>query len=81
MMARGVPVLLCRLGQDVSDRMRRVRFHHWFPDQWLFLEENEKETATLRAVKYAYELLGEEVCENCPRRFPPSQNQNWYYMI
>ena len=36
----------------------------------------------LRAVRRAYELLGEDLCPTCPRRQPKEADRaEWYYMI
>ena len=40
-------------------------------------------SSTLRAVKRAYELLGDDLCETCPRRreMEAERQKGWYYMI
>jgi hypothetical protein len=40
-------------------------------------------SSTLRAVKRAYELLNEDLCETCPRRreMEEERQKGYYYMI
>jgi sulfate permease, SulP family len=68
MQHRGVTVLLCGIWPDLARCMENVGFHDWLSPDRLFLEEDEADSATLKAVRYAYALLGEHVCSGCPRR-------------
>jgi SulP family sulfate permease len=39
-------------------------------------------TSTLEAVRFAYQIIGEEVCENCPRHGQSlNDKEGWYYLI
>ena len=68
---RGVTVLLCGIWPDLARCIENVGFHEWLGCARIFLEEDEADSATLKAVRYAYELLGEHLCDGCPRRTPP----------
>jgi SulP family sulfate permease len=92
MRRRGVPVLLCGVREDFAAALRRLGFHHWLPREQLFLEEAAAGPAgggegpalssTLRAVRRAYEILGDDLCPDCPRRQErEGERGGWYYMI
>jgi SulP family sulfate permease len=80
MQDREVPVLLCGIRPDFEQALRNLRFHHWLPQDYVFLEDVTMGSSTLKAVRRAYELLGDDVCATCPRR-TSSDEHNWYYMI
>jgi SulP family sulfate permease len=82
MHARGVTVLFCGVRPDFAQALANVRLHHWLPTECLYLEEATAGSATLHAVRRAYELLGQDRCPTCPRRDEPDEGQgDWYYMI
>jgi sulfate permease, SulP family len=56
---RGVTVLLAGLTPKFDKILRNVEFQQWLPADRLFPEEDGKYSATLRAVRHAYELLRE----------------------
>ena len=39
------------------------------------------QSSTVRAIRRAYELLGDDVCSTCPRRKDIQAEKEWYYMI
>jgi SulP family sulfate permease len=80
MQDRHVPVLLCGIRPDFEQALRNLRFHHWLPSDCIFLEDVTMGSSTLKAVRRAYELLGEDLCDTCPRR-GEHDKQDWYYMI
>ncbi len=41
----------------------------------------ELQSSTVRAIRRAYELLGEDLCPTCPRRQEAEMDKGWYYMI
>jgi SulP family sulfate permease len=56
--AEGITVLLAGVRPDLLRGMSRLNFESWLPrDRW-FLEEDEADSATLKAVRKAYELVG-----------------------
>ncbi len=75
-----VPVLLCGIRADFKAALHNCRFHHWLPQDCIFLEQVKKGSSTLRAVQRAYELLGDDVCDSCPIR-DSSDKKTWFYMI
>jgi SulP family sulfate permease len=82
MHARGVTVLLCGVRPDFAQALRNVFFDRTLPPECLFLEEPMAGSSTLRAVRRAYELLGEDRCPTCPRlRELEPDREDWYYMI
>lgn len=80
MQDRRVPVLLCGIRPDFEQALRNLRFHHWLPREFVFHEDVTMGSSTLKAVRRAYELLGDDVCATCPRR-DEREKQDWYYMI
>ncbi len=75
-----VPVLLCGIRPDFQQALYNLRFHYWLPQDCIFLEDVTMGSSTLKAVRRAYELLGEDLCATCPRR-DSSDKQDWHYMI
>ena len=55
---RGVTVLLAGVRPDLAAMLHNLRFQDWLPEDRVFPEEDEKYSATLRAVRHAYRLLG-----------------------
>jgi SulP family sulfate permease len=83
MEARKVPVLLCGVRPDFHHAMRNVGFEQWLPPGRLFREQEGATSSTLVAVQHAYEILGEDRCESCPRRLetPRDRDGEWHYVI
>jgi SulP family sulfate permease len=54
----GVTVLLAGVRPELAKVLDNVRFKNWLPEDRIFPEEHEIYSATLRAVRYAYQLLG-----------------------
>ena len=80
----GVVVLLCGVRPDlmkVIESSGLVRLLG--PDRvFVFQESGKFWTSTLEAVRFAYELVGEDVCEACPRKGASLDQKNgWYYLI
>jgi SulP family sulfate permease len=80
----GVVVLLCGVRPDfmkVIESSGLVRLLG--PDRvFVFQESGKFWTSTLEAVRFAYELVGEDVCEACPRKGESLDQKNgWYYLI
>jgi SulP family sulfate permease len=82
MRERGVTVLLCGVRADFGRALDNVGFQRALPAECLFLEEAATGSSTLRAVRHAYELLGNDRCPTCPRpREAEAEKGDWYYMI
>src|SRR6202050_2838882 len=67
METRGVTVLLCGVRTGFANVMRRLRFEDWLPADRVFREEAQVFSATLKAVRHVYVLIGENTCEHCRR--------------
>jgi SulP family sulfate permease len=82
MHARGVTVLLCGVREDFAAVLHRLDFSRWLPRDCVFHEDGGLYSSTLRAVRRAYELLGDDLCATCPRRREREPDRGeWYYMI
>lgn len=84
MQAQKVSVLLCGLRPDLvkvihsSGLLRRLGPDHVF----VFEETGAIWSSTLEAVRFAYEIIGQDVCENCPRYAKSLEEKDgWYFMI
>jgi sulfate permease, SulP family len=80
----GVTVLFCGVRPDLmkvfqsSGLARRLG-----PDRLFVFEETGKFwTSTLEAIQFAYEVIGEDVCDTCPRHAESlNQQAGWTYLI
>jgi len=49
---------------------------------FVFEETGRFWTSTLEAVRTAYEIIGDDVCDTCPRHFDSlNKKDGWYYLI
>ena len=82
----GITVLLAGVRPDFLQAITRLRFQEWYTPDHIFPEEGEDDdfdSATLKAVRYAYQLLGEDnECAHC-RQSEPAENRevNLYYLV
>ena len=53
----GVTVLLCGVRADFLRGMKNLHFDEWLDPDFVYPEEDEQDSATLKAVRYAYKLL------------------------
>ncbi len=83
MQTKGVPVILCGVRSDFSQAMDNLKFNAFLPTQRIFMEDAAAQgSATLSAVRLAYELIGDDLCSHCPQRKPPEpSNGALYYQI
>ncbi len=83
MKGKGVPVLLCGVRPDFAQAMKNLRFNEFLPADQVFLEEPKQiGSSTLAAVRRAYQLLGDDLCDHCPRRTPSEpESESFYYQI
>ncbi|HEY2251136.1 MAG TPA: SulP family inorganic anion transporter [Planctomycetaceae bacterium] len=84
MEAAHVTVLLCGLRPDLtkvitaSGLLRRLRPEHVFA----FEETGAIWSSTLEAIRFAYEIVKDDVCQNCPRHAASlNEKDGWYFMI
>jgi len=80
---KSVTVLLCGVRTDFDQAMKNLRFYDWLPGERVFLENAQLPgSSTSAAARYAYELLGDDVCTACPCRRPADpDNGSLYYVI
>ncbi len=89
MQAAGVSVLFCGVRPDLmhvietSGLARRIG-----PERLFVFEERTKKywTSAFEAVQFAYTILGDDLCETCPRRAETAgqegkERNDWYYLI
>src|SRR5580698_8274532 len=82
MKARGVAVLLCGVRPAFAKAMANLRFHDWLPADRVFPEEEEKFSATLKAVRHVYELVEENSCDHCMQTaFAGTDRRRLYYLV
>lgn len=84
MHGRNVDVLLCGVRPDLmsvidsSGLMRQLGRDRVF----VFEETGGVWSSTLEAIRFAYEIVGTDVCETCPRHSGSlDERQGWYFMI
>jgi SulP family sulfate permease len=58
-----------------------LRFHDWLPADHVFPEEEEKFSATLKAVRHVYELLEDNPCDHCMQAEFAGDQQPLYYLV
>ena len=81
---RKVDVLLCGVRPDLmqvfdsSGLLRQLGRERVF----VFQETGGVWSSTLEAIRFAYEVVGNDVCANCPRNGDSlGERQGWYFMI
>ena len=75
---RGVTVLLAGVRPDLQKILQNLKFHEWLPNDRVFPEEDQKYSATLHAVRHAYELLAQRDIELVTRR---DKREALYYLV
>ena len=80
----GVTVLMCAVRPDlmkVIDSSGLLR--HLGPERvFVFQETGEVWSSTLDAIRFAYEIVGNDVCATCPRHAESlNEKEGWYYLI
>jgi SulP family sulfate permease len=80
----GITVLLCGVRPDLmrvinsSGLFNRVGPEHVF----VFEETGKFWTSTLEAVRVAYQIIGNDVCDTCPRHAESlNKKDGWHYLI
>jgi SulP family sulfate permease len=74
----GLTVLLAGVRPDLAKILKNARFFSWLPEERIFFEEDEQYSATIRAVRQAYEISGQRTAEN---RNAADTEEAWYYLI
>ncbi|TYQ31011.1 SulP family inorganic anion transporter [Pseudanabaena sp. UWO310] len=83
---RGITVLLAGVRPELDQALSRAGFKEWFPENQVFIEQENDDTdsATLKAVRYAYELLGDDAnnCEHCAAiKTQEDRRASLYYLV
>ena len=82
MHAQGVVVLLCGVRADVAQVLRACGIEAHVGAANIFRETGAIWSATLDAVRHAYDLIQDDVCEHCPRHAESlNQRDGWNYVI
>jgi sulfate permease, SulP family len=78
----GITVLLCGVRPELAKAMKNMGFSNWLPPDQVFPEEDEKDSATIKAVRHAYELLEENTCDHCKQKGLQDNGQaKLYYLV
>jgi len=77
---RGVTVLLAGLRPNFTKILRNLKFQDWLPADRFFPEEGEKYSATLNAIRHAYELLREKAGETW-KELTIAEKEAIYYLV
>lgn len=76
-----VQVLLCGVRRDLAKVVSATGLAARLEPNQIFLETRAQYSSTLEAVRHAYDLLGEDLCQTCPRRGEATTKEPLYYMI
>jgi len=80
----GITVLLAGVRPDLLAAIRRLNFQDWYPANHIFPEEgDDADSATLKAVRRAYQLIGDDnTCEHCARtKAAGGREVGLYYLV
>jgi sulfate permease, SulP family len=77
--AHGITVLLAGVRPDFAKRLGHLKFDGWLPKEHIFYEEDKIYSATLRAVRYAYTLLGKPAGSSEEEQ--SSAKKELYYLV
>jgi SulP family sulfate permease len=82
----GITVLLAGVRPELARSFSKAGFDEWFPSDRIFQEKDEDDTdsATLKAVRHAYELLGDKInrCPHCASiQKHEARKASLYYLV
>lgn len=80
MKERGTHVVLCGVRSDFARIIRTSGVEAQLGKEFVFPETDGGQSSTLDAVRFAYDLLHNDYCSNCPRRGDGDMGM-LYYMI
>ncbi len=78
---QGAVVLFCGVRPDFARILTNLNSSAWLPVERLFVEETTVGSSTLHAVRYAYELLGQDRCSTCPSADTGAVADAWRYEV
>jgi sulfate permease, SulP family len=78
-----ITVLVAGARSDLLDALRRLRFGKWFPDDRIFPQGTDEDSATLAAIRTVYRTLGDKnTCEHCsPKNATKRGEGQLYYLV
>ncbi|HEX3654947.1 MAG TPA: SulP family inorganic anion transporter [Pirellulales bacterium] len=82
MQAQDIAVLLCGIQPEMAKALDSGGIRALLGPDRIFEETGVVWSATLAAVRHAYEIVQEDLCPDCPRLGQSlDDKQDWYYMI
>jgi len=79
---QGTTVMLCGVRPDFAKAMKNLKFGDWLPADRVFLEEDEKFSATLKAVRHVHEVIRDNRCPHCRQNgTAAADRQAQYYLV
>ena len=75
----GLTVLLAGVRDDLAKILRNLRFEEWLPADCVYLEEDRQYSATLRAVRHAYQLFNRKTLSVSLHERP--DHEAAYYLV
>jgi SulP family sulfate permease len=82
MRPRQITVLLCGVRRDLARTLHNTGLEVSVGSEHIFHELPSVWSSTLDAIRHGYDVLGNDLCATCPRRFElPGGKETWYYMI
>jgi len=79
---QGTAVLLCGIRPDFAKAMENLKFKDWLAADRVFREEDEKFSATLKAVRHVHELLQHNNCPHCEQNGTATGDREpQYYLV
>jgi sulfate permease, SulP family len=84
--SNGRIMLLAGLRPELQAAMINLKFSDWYPPERFFPEEDERYSAMLRAVRYAYSLIADaNTCAHCAQHSveltPVQEDDRLYYLV
>ncbi|MBV9873646.1 MAG: SulP family inorganic anion transporter [Verrucomicrobia bacterium] len=80
--AEGITVLLCGVRPDLAKAMKNMGFSNWLRPGQVFLEEDDKDSSTIKAVRQAYGLLEVNNCAHCKQKgLQDTGETKLYYLV
>ena len=82
MKGEGIRILLCGVRGDLAKAIKNMGFSRSIAPSEVFPEEDEKDSATIKAVRHAYGLIEKNDCAHCRQKGLPVTGQaKLYYLV
>jgi sulfate permease, SulP family len=82
MKAGGIMVLLCGVRGDLAKAIKNMGFSNSLAPSQVFPEEDEKDSATIKAVRHAYGLIKKNNCDHCKQKeLRETAQDKLYYLV